>query len=416
MVKQFAKQSPLVVLFFTIFLDLLGYGILIPVVPQLLANPASPYFLLPHGWSPNQGYILLGILTAIFPFFIFLAAPILGQLSDRYGRKKLLAISIAGTCISYLIFALGVIFRNIPILFFSRILDGITGGNIAIAQASIADVSKPEDRAKNFGLIGAAFGLGFIIGPYIGGRLSDPATMSWFNAATPFWFAALLSFLNLMLLLWILPETHKTPNQNLVINWGRSLRNIAHAFQMKALRPLFATSFLHNFGFSFYVAFFSVFLINRFGFSQASIGDYFAYVGLWIAFGQAVVTRLAARIFREEQILRVTLFVVGIAILMYFIPNYWPWLLLIAPPLAVANGLSFANMGGLISRSVSSEIQGEILGINTGLQSLGQVIPPILAGFIAATIAPEAPIVFAAVFILFAGVVFNFWYRPKRAT
>lgn len=412
--RQFAKQSPLVVLFFTIFLDLLGYGILIPVVPQLLANPASPYYLLPHGWSPNQGYILLGILTAIFPFFIFLAAPILGQLSDRYGRKKLLAISIAGTCISYIVFALGIIFRNIPILFISRALDGITGGNIAVAQASIADVTKPEDRAKNFGMIGAAFGLGFIIGPYIGGKLSDPSVISWFNAATPFWFAAILSLLNVVSLLLILPETHLTPNTELIIHWTRSIRNIMRAFHLKYLRPVFVISFLHNFGFSFYIAFFSVFLIDRFGFSQGNIGDYFAYVGLWLAFGQAVVTRYVAKVFREDQVLRVTLFIVGIAIMSFFLPRHWQWMLLIAPPLAIANGLSFANSAGLISRSVSPEIQGEVLGINTSLQSLGQAIPPVLSGFIAAIITPEAPVAVAAIFIVFAGVVFNLWYRPKR--
>lgn len=412
--RQFAKQSPLAVLFFTIFIDLLGFGILIPVVPQLLANPASPHFLLPSGWTLNQGYILLGFLTAIFPFCMFLAAPILGQLSDRYGRKKLLAISLAGTCLGYVVFAIGVLTRNIPLLFAARALDGITGGNIAVAQASIADITKPEDRAKNFGLIGAAFGLGFIFGPYIGGKLSDPSVVSWFNAATPFWFAAILSFLNVISLLIILPETHLTPNRDLVINWTRSIRNIMHAFRLKYLRPVFVTSFLHNFGFSFYVAFFSVFLIDRFGFSQGNIGDYFAYVGLWLAFGQAVVTRYVAKIFREDQVLRVTLFVVGVAIMSFFLLHRWQWILIIAPPLAIANGLSFANSAGLISRSVSPEIQGEVLGINASLQSLGQAIPPVLSGFIAAIIMPEAPVAVAAIFIILAGVVFNLWYRPKR--
>ena len=414
-IRERAKQSPLVVLFFTIFLDLLGFGILIPVIPQLLANPASPYYLLPHGWNPNQGYILLGVLSAVFPFCVFLAAPILGQLSDRYGRKKLLAISLAGTCFGYIIFAFGIILRSIPILFIARSIDGITGGNIAVAQASIADVTKPEDRAKNFGLIGAAFGLGFIIGPYLGGRLSDPATVSWFNASTPFWFAALLSFINIMLLLAILHETHKTPNRDLVIKWGRSLRNIAHAFAIRELRPLFTTTFLHNFGFSFYIAFFSVFLIHRFGFNQSSIGDYFAYVGLWVAFAQGVVTRFVSRIFREDQILRVSLFIVGIMILVVFVPHHWQWLLLIVPLFAMANGLSFSNLSGLISRSVGPSIQGEILGIYSSVQSLAQAIPPVLSGFIAAAITPESPVVVSAIVILTSGMVFNLWYqRPHR--
>src|SRR6185369_2029743 len=111
-------------------------------------------------------------------------------------RRKLLAISILGTSASYVVFALGIVTKNLPLLFISRAFDGITGGNIAVAQAAVADITKPEHRAKNFGLIGAAFGLGFIIGPYIGGKLSDPSVVSWFSASTPFWFAAALSFFN----------------------------------------------------------------------------------------------------------------------------------------------------------------------------------------------------------------------------
>ena len=194
---------------FTIFIDLLGIGILIPVIPQLLANPASPFYLLAQGVSIKTGYIILGFLTAIFPLMQFFATPLLGELSDRFGRKPVLAISLLGTCISYILFAIGILTKNLPLLFVSRGFDGITGGNIAVAQAAIADVSTPENRAKNFGLMGAAFGIGFILGPYIGGKLSDPNLISWFNAATPFWFAALLCFANVLSVVFLLPETHK---------------------------------------------------------------------------------------------------------------------------------------------------------------------------------------------------------------
>src|SRR5206468_245440 len=133
------KRQPIWIIIFTILLDTLGIGILVPVVPQLLGNPASPHYLLGPGMTPGVGYVLLGFLVAIFPIMQFFATPILGQLSDRYGRKPILALSLFGTSLGYVLFALGIVFRSIPTLFAARALDGVTGGNISVAQAAIAD-------------------------------------------------------------------------------------------------------------------------------------------------------------------------------------------------------------------------------------------------------------------------------------
>jgi MFS family permease len=176
-----SRSSPLPIVFLIVFLDLLGIGILIPIVPQLLANPESPFFLLPAGWTLAQGYILLGLLVTVFPFMQFLATPILGELSDKFGRRPVLLFSLAGTCLSYILFGVAIHLRHIPLLFISRALDGITGGNIAVAQAVISDTTAPDARARSFGLIGAAFGLGFILGPYLGGKLSDPSGFTFFT-------------------------------------------------------------------------------------------------------------------------------------------------------------------------------------------------------------------------------------------
>ncbi len=408
------KRSPLLIVLFTIFLDMLGIGILIPVMPALLANPTSPYFLLPQGWTLQQGFILLGLLTAVYPFCQFLAAPILGQLSDRFGRKPILAVSLLGTCISYILFAIGILWRNIPLLFLSRAFDGLTGGNIAVAQAAIADITAPQDRAKTFGLVGAVFGLGFIVGPFLGGVLSSNQVVGWFNAATPFLFAAILSAINVLSVILRYPETNPHRDRDKHIHWGRSLHNVIRAFRFVDMRSLFITVFLYTGGFAFFSTFFSVFLISRFGFEQAQIGNFFAYVGLWIVFTQAIVTRQVSGRFKEYQVLRITLFVTGAMLLVYFLPRQAWQLLLITPFFAISNGLSMANITGLISRSADAKIQGEIMGINSSVQALASSLPPILSGFIAASIGPTTPLFVASSVVMLAGIVFSIMYKPSH--
>ncbi len=408
------KAPRLGLIFFTIFLDLLGIGILFPVIPQLLANPDSPHYLLPAGMTLQQGYILLGIVTAAYPLAQFFAAPVLGQLSDRYGRRPVLAFSLAGTAFGYVLFALGVLTRNIPLLFAARILDGITGGNISVAQAAIADVSTPENRAKNFGLMGAVFGVGFIMGPFIGGKLADPSVLPWFDAATPFWFAAILSALNAAFVIARFRETnmHRTTGR---LTWNKSIKDIGRAFTLTELRSLFLTGFLYQGGFSFFTGFFGVYLIHRFGFTEGNIGDFFAYVGIWIVFTQALVTRHMAKRFTERQILNFTLAATGIGVLLFLLPHDWRWLAIVVPPFSIVNGLSQANYMGLLSRSADQRIQGEVLGINASLAALAQAIPPVLSGFVAASFAPEAPVLIAAVVIVGAGLFFLLAFRTRKA-
>lgn len=400
------------VLFFTIFIDLLGFGILIPVIPILLADPRSPEFLLPAGMTISQGFILLGFLTAVFPFFQFLAAPILGQLSDRYGRKPILAISLAGTCLSYVLFAIGIITKNIPLLFIARSFDGITGGNFVVAQAAIADVTTPENRVKTFGLFGAVFGLGFILGPYIGGKLSDPSVISWFNSATPFWFAAILSLCNVLSVLFVFQETNRHINQGKPLKWAKSVQNIVHAYTAKPLRIIFATNFLSQAGFTFFTTFASIFFITRLGFTQGNIGDYFAFIGLCSVLAQGLVVRPLSNKVKPRSVLRVAIVMQGVMLLIFTLVQA-PWqLYLITPLFSMFTGMMQANSNGLISNSVAQNIQGEVLGINGSVTALAQSIPPVLSGYIAASLTATTPLVIAGIVIICAGLLFIAAYRP----
>jgi len=404
------KGKPLLVILSIVFLDLVGVGILIPIVPILLAGPRSPYYVLPAGYTVQQGYILLGWLVAIYPLCQFLAAPILGQLSDKYGRRKVLGISLAGTCVSYSLFAIGIITKNIPLLYLARGFDGVTGGNIPVAQAVVTDITPPKERAKNFGLVGAAFGLGFIIGPYIGGKLSDPSVVSWFNAATPFWFAALLGAVNIVLVITLLPETLVRAQKEVKIRWAQSLTDVVHAYTYKGFRTLFTTVFLFQGGFTFYTTFIGVYFINKFNFTSGNIGDFLAYVGLWIVISQGLILRKLTK-FADYKILRVTLIITGVLVLAFFLPTVWWPLLIIVPLFGIPNGLSQAFLPTIISRSAEQSKQGEILGINASVAALAQSIPPIIAGYLAAQITAQAPIYVASVFIVLSGVVFWLFYK-----
>lgn len=407
-------KNPLFIVIFTIFLDALGFAILFPIMPELLADPNSKFYLLPEGASVQTGYLILGFILALFPLMQFFSTSILGQLSDSVGRKKVLFYTLMGTAISYVLFALGIIFKSIPLLFFARGLAGITSGNISAASASIADLTKPEDRAKNFGLIGAAFGIGFIIGPFIGGKLSDPSIVSWFNPSVPFWFSAAISLLNVFFVHKFFKETNKFMKVHTKINWTKSITNILKVFEMKNLRLLYLTNFLFFSGFTFFVTFMSVFLLDRFNFTQGNIGDFFSYIGIWVAFTQAVITRQLSKYLTEKQVLRFSLVGSGTAVGLMFFASAWWQLLILAPIFAICNGLSFANMSGLISRSADQKIQGEILGINSSVQALGQLIPPVLSGIIAASFSSGATVLTASVIMITAGLIFLFFYHPKK--
>lgn len=419
-VKQKLKSNPLPTVIFTIFLDVLGVGILLPIIPQLLANAHSKYYLLPHGWDFRGGLILLGWLVAIYPLMQFLSTPILGQLSDRFGRKKVLAFSIFGTAVGYILFAIGILTRNLPLLFFSRALDGITGGNLSVAQAVIADVTPPKERTKNFAKIGAAFGIGFVMGPYLGAKLASPNlsffglfhTPHWFNPATPFWFAAALSLINVLLILTRLEETNKHLS-SAKMKFTQSIRNIMTAATYPGLRVIFPSIFLYWAGFSFFQTFFQVLLVNKLHFSSSNVGDYFAYVGIWIAITQGLITPLLAKKLHNYQVLRYSLFFTGLGLFGNLWAHNTTQLLLITPLFAIFIGQTIANSTSLVSTSVDKHMQGEVLGINASVQALAQTIPAALSGYIAA-IGIGTPIFVGGTVCIVGGLLFWLLYRPNK--
>lgn len=414
--KQKLEGKALPIVLFTIFLDVLGVGILIPVLPQLIFT-----IFIPAGYSMNTSLILLGWLVGIYPLMQFIATPILGQMSDRYGRKPVLGFSLIGTAIGYILFAIGILTKDIPLLFFARAFDGITGGNISVARAVIADVSAPEHRTRNFGLMGASFGFGFVIGPYLGARLATPNvnffglfhTPHWFNSATPFWFTAILSSIVTLLILFVLPETNQHINSKLRIAWTKSLENIRKAAAAPELRIILSSEFLFWGGFTFFTTFFQILLIEKLGFKTNNIGDFFAYIGLWLVITQAVLVPMLAKRFKNHQVLRVTMVAAGACLFLMLLPHNTTELLLLAFTIPVFVGITIANAPTLVSLSASREIQGEVLGIESSVQAFGQSLPAIISGYVA-TMGINMPVIVGGSVMIVGGLLFIGLYHPPK--
>ncbi len=405
------KRSPLFAIIFTVFLDLLGFGIVIPVLGPLLLNPANG--ILDPATTFSQRTIIIGLLTASYAVAQFFSSPILGALSDRHGRKKLLTLCVAGTGLGYVLFAYGIITGQLWLLFVGRIIDGLTGGNISVAMSAIADISDEKSKPKNFGLVGMAFGLGFIIGPFLGGKLSDPSILSWFNFTTPFFAATILTILNVCIIYFNFPETLKVSYAR-TVSLLTGARNIKKAFTNVNMRSMFMVVFLFTFSFTLFTQFLQIFFIQKFSWSQSQIGDYFAYIGIWIAITQGLITRNLAKKYTPGQVLSFSLFGLSIAMWATFVPTQ-SWLAFVVGAfIAIFNGLTGPNSTTIVSGLADEKSQGEILGLSQSVQALAQAVPPLLGGVLAGANI-NYPIIAASVVMLAAWFIFITRARHTRA-
>ncbi|PIN81017.1 tetracycline resistance MFS efflux pump [Candidatus Woesearchaeota archaeon CG10_big_fil_rev_8_21_14_0_10_34_8] len=402
------KNKPaLITLLFIVFIDMVGIGIALPILPLVFFETS----ILGTAVSDTVRNTILGLLIASYPAAQFIGAPILGALSDKYGRKKILLISLAGSAIGYTLFALGIFINNIYILFASRIIDGFTGGNISVVRSAIADVSDKTNKVKNFGLIGMMFGFGFIIGPFIGGKLTDTDLVSWFSYTTPFWVAAILVTLNIIFLTIFFKETLKAKiHRKITILTG--FFDIKKGFQNKALRPIYITVFLVFFGWSFYTMLFQVFLYERFSFTAAEIGMYFAYVGIWIAIAQGIIIRPVSNKVNPAKLIRYALFCVPFIISIYLLPIERMWIYVIVPFMAISFGFIMPNLSTLLSNAVSESEQGEALGIQQSMLSLASILPGLLGG-VSLAIHPSLPVLLASITLFATWVYFMMAFKAR---
>jgi len=360
------RKSPLFVLFITIFLDMLGFGIIIPILP---------IFTKELGAQDYQ----IGLIAMIYPIMNFFFAPLWGTLSDRHGRRPIILVSVFITGLAYLVFAQ---VNGLIILFFSRMLSGIGSANISVAQAYIADVTTPHERTKTLGFLGAAFGIGFIIGPTLGGFLksiSAPGQVDWVGYVT-----ASMSFVNLGLAYFFLPESMKIKRADAPFNF-KVVTGIITELRKPSIRELLLINFIFIAAFMLMQMACSLMWKEVDGLDDKQIGYVFAFTGLATAIVQGALVGRMVKWVGERKMLGYGIFfmIAGLVMLplvgeSYFIPFELIGLALIA----LANGCLTPSITSMISKYSDPKEVGQVLGVNQSFGSLARAAGMGVSGFL----------------------------------
>jgi len=383
-------RSRLGTIFIIVFVDLLGFSLILPLLP---------YYAQTFGATPT----VTGLLVASYALAQLIGAPLLGRLSDRIGRRPVLLISISGTFLGFLLLGFA---RALWVLFAARIIDGLTGGNISVAQAYITDVSDNKNRAKALGLIGAAFGLGFIIGPAVGGLLSN-----W-GYNIPAFAAAALSFVNLTAVFFFLPESLSPAKRAMLAQRPRpafTFRALWDALNRPRVGPLLHTRLFFGLASATFQTVFTLYAQYRLGLNAQTTGFVLAYVGVLAVLVQGgAIGWLTAR-FSDKRLILISTIVMALALLAWaFVPNL-ATLLIVLAPLSAANGVLNTVLNSALTKSVYPEEVGGTLGLSASIESLSRVIAPSAGGFLLQSLGTWAPGVFSA--LVMTWVVTFVWRR-----
>ena len=342
---------PLFIIFLTIFVNLIGFGIIVPLLP---------FYAETFGASP----LAVGLLFSAFSICQLLAAPALGDLSDRYGRRPVLIFSLAGTVISFVMLAIA---RSLTMLFLARIVDGLSGGNISTARAYVADITEPKDRSRAFGIIGAAFGLGFIMGPALSGVL---AKVSY---TAPIWAAAAVTLVATVVAWAWLPETVHRAHAGT----GLPFRHVAEMLQRTGLRRVLTIDFVYWFAFAVFQTTFALFAARRFGFDASQTGYFFAAFGILGAVVQGGLIRPMVRRIGDKNTLILGLLCTSSGLVASVLSHSVTALAISLIPLAIGIGFGHPTMASLVSRAARGDEQGRVQGTASALESLGRTVGPV---------------------------------------
>ncbi len=357
-------NKTLLPLFIVVFVDILGFSLILPLLPY-------------YAGSFNASAMLIGVLVASYSVFQFLSSPILGDLSDRYGRRPLLLYSQIGSCAGFILMGAAIHLPNPLVwLFVARIIDGISGGNLTIAQAYIGDVTRPQERAKAFGLIiGVAFGLGFLIGPALGGFLSD------YGFDVPAYAAAGLSLASIVATALFLPETEHQSDPDRKTGFAAYTR-VFDYLNIQSLRYLLIVFLFFALPFALYVSMFALYADYQLHFTAKQTGYFLALVGLLGIIWQAALVGPIVNRFGEWKTLLAGLVLSAIGITTTVWVDLWWELGVVAFFFSLGNSITRPSLTSLITQAAPSNRRGGVLGATTSLESLSRIVAPIVGGWV----------------------------------
>ena len=407
MVKSMNRQGALTFILITVVLDSMGIGLILPVMPELITEVRGSDIASAAVWG--------GILSAVFAIMQFLFGPLVGNLSDRYGRRPVLLISLAALALDYLIMAVA---GTIWLLIIGRIIGGITSATHSTASAFMADISPPEKKAQNFGLISAAFGAGFVLGPIVGGLLGE------LGSRAPFYAAAALAAANFLLGYFVLPET-VTPEKRRSFNLGRAnpLGALRHIGKLPGVGWLLVVYFFYQISNMVYPAIWAYFTTAVFGWTSGMIGMSLAAYGIGMVVVQAGLIRVVIPKLGERRTVYLgLLYNVFVLILIGSLTN--GWVLLVLTPVAAVGALVAPALTGIMSQRASDDQQGELQGVLTSINAIGMIVSPVMmtqAFFLftreeAPIYLPGAGFFLAGFVMLLAFLAFTQSLRPHRTT
>lgn len=409
------KKHPMLPIFLVVFLGYVGFSLGFPIFSPMFLDPSHNF--LPPDYPLKIRTTLLGFVLAAYPLGQFLGLPLLGQLSDCYGRKSVLSLSLLVTFIAYIGSAVGILAHSFWILLISRFICGYAEGNFSIAQATVADISTGHYRVKKFGIINMAASLGFVFGPIIGGKLADPTVVKGFGDDTPFWFAGGLILLTILLTLWQLPETkpkefRSKPKESIHPLSGlfilqRSFKNTRH-------RNLYFINFMFYFGLFFFYQYYPVLLVKRYDFTPSSIADMSAYVAVIIAFSQLLIVHPLAKRMKPRKATILGAFILAPALICLTFKNFDLITYLFLPIACIAMGLATTNWQSLVSHSVEENQIGQVLGVNYSMQILGEIITSALGGFLAGFFIISLPLIVGGVVVFLAAIAIWIFTREEE--
>lgn len=391
------KRPAVTFILLTMMIDAMGIGLIIPVLPDLLQEVRAADLSTAALWG--------GVLSTAFAAMQFLFGPVIGALSDRFGRRPVLLTSLVIMMLDYLVMAIA---GSIWLLLAGRIVGGITSATQATANAYMADISAPEDRAANFGLIGAAFGLGFVLGPLIGGLLAE------FGTRAPFYAAAALAGLNAVFGFFVLKETLPAKHRR-AFSWTRAnpLGSFKQLGKLPGLGPLLVVFFIYQVAFTVYPAIWSFFGKERFGWDPSTIGLSLALFGIMLAIVQGGLIRPILRLLGERgTVIYGHIFDICAFLALAFVTSGTVALILV--PLAALAAVITPALQGIMSKAVGADAQGELQGALTSISAMAMILSPMLmtSTFAAFTqdgavfYLPGAPFILSAVLIAGALAVF----------